>query len=260
ILPMGAAIWSTDPDTMLAFPARFFVRFFDNHGLLDLWHRPQWYVVANGSACYVEAMSAGYQHQVHLNTPVEWVRRELKEVVVKPAGQPEQRFDRVFMATHADQSLAMLGQQATPKERQVLSSIPYQSNEVLLHTDASLMPRERRAWASWNYHIGHGHARTRAQTAIVTYHMNRLQGLDTAQDFFVSLNASEQIDPARVIKHLHYEHPVFTPQGVSMQSQQATLNSGPILYCGAYWGKGFHEDGMVSAKAAIGHMEAQSDA
>ncbi|MDP6969437.1 MAG: FAD-dependent oxidoreductase [Gammaproteobacteria bacterium] len=260
ILPMGAAIWSTDPDTMLKFPARFFIRFFDNHGLLDLRNRPQWYVVANGSARYVEAMSAGYKHQVHLNTPVEWLRRELNDVVVKPAGQPEQRFDRVFLATHANQSLAILGQQATPKERQVLASIPYQRNEVLLHTDASLMPGNRRAWAAWNYQIAYDDSTTRQQQVTVTYHMNCLQGLDTKQDFFVSLNASEQVDPDKVIKHLHYEHPVFTAQGVSMQTQQATLNSGPVLFCGAYWGKGFHEDGVASAMAAISHLEAQSNA
>jgi predicted NAD/FAD-binding protein len=142
----------------------------------------------------------------------------------------------------------------------VLASIPYQSNEVLLHTDASLMPGNRRAWAAWNYQIAYDDSTTRQQQVTVTYHMNCLQGLDTKQDFFVSLNASEQVDPDKVIKHLHYEHPVFTAQGVSMQTQQATLNSGPVLFCGAYWGKGFHEDGVASAMAAISHLEAQSNA
>jgi len=260
ILPMGAAIWSTDPDTMLSFPARFFVRFFDNHGLLDLRNRPQWYVVKGGSARYVEVMSEGYKQNVHLNTPIEWVRRELREVVVKPLNQPEQRFDKVFMATHSNQSLAILGQQATPKERQVLSSIPYQDNEVVLHTDASLMPRNRLAWAAWNYQIAADYAASGQQRATVTYHMNCLQGLDSKQDFFVTLNATEQIDPDKIIKRLNYAHPVFTPEGVNFQDQQADLNSGPILYCGAYWGKGFHEDGVASAMAAIRHMQEQVDA
>ncbi|MCP4789665.1 MAG: FAD-dependent oxidoreductase [Gammaproteobacteria bacterium] len=254
ILPMGAAIWSTDPNTMLQFPARFFIRFFENHGLLNLRNRPQWYVVAQGSARYVEAMATGYMHRVQLNTAIESVQRQAQGVMVKPVNQPAQQFDRVFMATHSNQSLAILGAHATPKERQVLSAIPYQTNEVVLHTDASLMPRNRRAWAAWNYHIDQQQT---SANATVTYHMNCLQGLDTQQDFFVSLNASERIAPSKVIKTLHYEHPVFTPEGVDLQQQQGVLNEGPILYCGAYWGKGFHEDGVASALSAVGHMEDQ---
>ena len=254
ILPMGAAIWSTDPDTMLKFPARFFIRFFEHHGLLDLKNRPQWYVVSQGSARYVEAMAEGYKHRVQLNTVIESVQRQDNGVMVKPINQPAQQFDRVIMATHSNQSLQILGHGATPKERQVLSAIPYQTNEVVLHTDASLMPRNRRAWAAWNYHINQQQASSRAT---VTYHMNCLQGLHSLQDFFVSLNASELIAPSKVIKTLHYEHPVFTPEGVDMQQQQHLLNTGPIYYCGAYWGKGFHEDGVASALDAIGHMEDQ---
>ncbi len=243
IVPQAAAVWSADPQQLWRFPARFLAEFFANHGMLGLRDRPRWRTVAGGSARYVEALSAPLGDRIRLGSPVRAVTRDESGVTVSAAyGLPE-RFDHVVIATHSDQALAML-RDASERERQVLSAIPYQRNEAVLHTDTRLLPRRRRAWASWNYHL----LNDPPPYATVTYWMNNLQGLHAALEFCVTLNRSEAIDPERVIKTISYAHPVYTPESLAAQRARETVcGAGRTHFCGAYWGWGFHEDGVASA-------------
>jgi len=251
VVPMGAAIWSTDPAAMLDFPARFFVRFLDNHGMLSVDDRPVWRTVRGGSARYVEKLTAPFRNRVRLNTPVEWIRRPFGGVVVKARGHEPVRYDAAFVACHSDQALALLAD-ASPTERAVLGAIRYQRNDAVLHTDTRLLPRRRRAWAAWNYHVSPG-----GEGVALTYNMNILQRLDAPEPFLVTLNRADAVDPARIVKRLVYHHPLFTRDGVAAQARHAEVNRGRrTYYCGAYWRNGFHEDGVVSALDAIGHFEA----
>jgi predicted NAD/FAD-binding protein len=251
VIPMGAAIWSTNPRSMFSFPARFFVRFLMNHGMLTVNDRPQWRTVAGGSARYVERLTAGFRDRIRLRTPVEWVRRQPGSVMVKAQGQDAERFDAVFMACHSDQALRLLAD-PTAAEREVLGAIPYQRNEAILHTDSRLMPRRRLAWACWNYHSLADHEGPLA----LTYNMNMLQGLNVPETLLVTLNRGDLIDPARIILRTTYHHPVFTPKSVAAQARQRELNGfHGTYYCGAWWRNGFHEDGVVSAIDALAHFE-----
>jgi len=253
VVPMGAAIWSTDPALMLRFPARFFVRFLHNHGMLSVNDRPAWRTIRGGSARYVDRLTAPFRDRIRLRTPVESIRRLPGMVMVKPQGGAAERFDAVFFACHSDQALRLLADPSR-EERDVLGAIPYQENEAVLHTDARLMPRRRLAWAAWNYHLP---ARPRARVAL-TYNMNILQSLDAPEPFLVTLNRSEDIDPAKVIKRITYHHPLYTPAGVAAQARQGEINGAMrTYYCGAYWRNGFHEDGVVSALDAVGHFHAR---
>jgi predicted NAD/FAD-binding protein len=256
IVPMGAAIWSTDPASMGRFPARYFVRFFHNHGMLSVDRRPQWRVIRGGSARYVEALTARFRDRILLDTPVQSVRRVAGQVYVKARGRETERFDAVFLACHSDQALAILAD-ATPLEREILGAIPYQTNEAVLHTDTRLMPKARRAWAAWNYHV----LSDRRDQAALTYNMNILQTLDAPAPFLVTLNRGEEIDPAKILRRIRYEHPLYTPAGVAAQARQHEIN-GPLntYFCGAYWRFGFHEDGVVSALAALEHFRQRSHA
>jgi predicted NAD/FAD-binding protein len=250
ILPMGAAIWSAGTDTLRNFPARYFVRFFHNHGMLTVDDRPQWLTVRGGSARYVEKLTAPFRDRIRLRTPVESVRRTGAGVFVKPAGAEPERFDRVFFACHSDQALRLLTD-ASPAEREVLGAIPYQRNEVALHTDVSVLPRRRLAWAAWNYHL----IDRAAERVAVTYHMNILQRIRSRTPLLVSLNMTDRIDPRLVIRRMSYEHPVFTREAVAAQARQAEINGADRAYfCGAYWRFGFHEDGVVSALDALEHF------
>lgn len=251
IIPMGAAIWSTNPASMFAFPARFFVRFLMNHGMLSVNDRPAWRTIRGGSARYVEKLIAPYADRIRLRTPVEWIRRQPGSVFLKARGQEPVRYDALFLACHSDQALALLTD-ATGAEREVLGAVPYQRNEAVLHTDARLMPRRRLAWACWNYHSLPRHAGPLA----LTYNMNMLQNLAAPEQLLVTLNRSDAIDPAHVILRTHYDHPVFTPQSVAAQARQRELNGHHGTYfCGAWWRNGFHEDGVTSAEAALAHFE-----
>ena len=243
IVPQASAVWSADPRQMWAFPARFLVEFFDHHGMLGFVHRPQWRVVRGGSARYVEALTAPWRDRLRLATPVQSVSRGSDHVMVKARGCEPERFDEVVLATHSDQALGILSD-ATDTERRLLGAIPYQANEAVLHTDERLLPRRRRAWASWNYHLL---AEPKPCTT-VTYHMNRLQSLSAEREFCVTLNRTDAIDPAKIIKVIPYAHPVFTAQGVHAQQRVAEISGqNRTHFCGAYWGWGFHEDGVVSA-------------
>jgi len=251
ILPMGAAIWSTDPASMLDFPARFFIRFLDNHGMLAVNERPLWRTVSGGSARYVERLTAGFRHRIRTGTPVESIRRLPAGVVVKPRGQDAQRYDAVFLACHSDQALRLLADPSAA-EREVLGAIPFQRNEAVLHTDSRLLPRRRLAHAAWNYHVLPG----RPGPVALTYHMNILQRLDLPVPLLVTLNRADAIDPARVLARMYYDHPVFTLASVAAQARHRELNGVRGTYfCGAWWRNGFHEDGVASAEDAVAHFE-----
>ncbi len=252
IIPMGAAIWSTDAKQMLDFPARFFVRFFHHHGMLTVNNRPQWRTIVGGSANYVAKLTASFTEKIQLNSPIQSVRRLEKSVMVKPYDGKEQEFDWVFFACHSDQALSML-QDATAKEKTLLSAIPYQENSVFLHTDTRLMPKRKLAWAAWNYHLT---PQVQNQVA-VTYNMNILQNIPAPEQLLVTLNHTDFINPAKVIKRLKYMHPIFTLAGASAQQRHAEISGvNHTCYAGAYWRNGFHEDGVASALTAIEHFKA----
>ncbi|HEU5133873.1 MAG TPA: FAD-dependent oxidoreductase [Steroidobacteraceae bacterium] len=250
ILPMGAAIWSAGTGTLRTFPARYFVRFFHNHGMLTVDDRPQWRTVRGGSARYVDKLTAGFRDRIRLRTPVEGVRRGAAGVFIKAASSEPERFDRVFFACHSDQALHLLTD-ASETEREVLGAIRYQRNDVLLHSDVGVLPRSRLAWAAWNYHL----LDSAAERVAVTYHMGLLQKLDTRTPLLVTLNMADRVDERRVIRRMSYEHPVFTAAAVAAQARQAEINGANRAYfCGAYWRFGFHEDGVVSALNALSHF------
>ncbi len=251
IIPMGAAIWSTDPQLMLSFPAVNFVRFFYNHGLLNIKDRPQWRVIKGGSREYVKKLTAGFCDRIRLNTPVISVERTPANVIIQTAAGTSERFDHVFIASHSDQALDMLAD-ATQAERDILGAIPYQRNEVALHTDTGLLPRTRRAWAAWNY-LNRSSQATRVS---VTYNMNILQHIKSSSTYCVTLNDTENIAPDRIIQRLAYHHPVFTASGITAQQRQNEINGVQrTWYCGAYWRNGFHEDGVYSALQAVKQFE-----
>jgi predicted NAD/FAD-binding protein len=243
IVPQASAVWSADAAQMWSFPARFLVEFFDNHGMLGFRGRPRWRTVTGGSRRYVEELTRPWQERLRLSTPVTEVSRHSEHVVVTTrTGEPE-RFDAVVIATHSDQALALLAD-PSERERELLGAIPYQRNEAVLHTDRSLLPRRRRAWASWNYHLD----ADAPGGCTVTYHMNRLQSLRAEEEFCVTLNRTAAIDPERIIRTIGYSHPVYTRAGVAAQSRHGEISGhNRTHYCGAYWGWGFHEDGVNSA-------------
>ena len=250
IIPMGAAIWSTDPQSMQDFPAHNFVRFFHNHGLLSVNDRPTWYVIKGGSNQYVKKLIQPFRDRIRLNTPIDCIQRFSTHVEITPRNQPAEPFDAVFIASHSDQALAMLND-ATPLEQEILGAIPYQQNTAILHTDQNVLPKRRLAWAAWNYHL----LPQNPSRVALTYNMNILQGLDAPEQFCVTLNNDAAIDESRILKRMRYHHPVFTPAGMAAQLRQQEIN-GPkrTYFCGAYWRYGFHEDGVVSALNAIKHF------
>jgi predicted NAD/FAD-binding protein len=240
LVPMGAAIWSSPAARVLDMPAAFFVRFFENHGMLTIDDRPEWRTVEGGSARYVERMIAPFADRIRLNSPVREIRRTDDHVLVN-----DERFDEVVIACHSDQALRMLAD-PSDAERQILSAIPYQANEVVLHTDTQLLPRRRRAWAAWNYHM----SGAPDEPVGVTYNMNMLQSLTASETLCVTLNDIDAISPDRIIERFTYFHPLFTPEGIQAQQRHGEISGKRRThYCGAYWRNGFHEDGVVSALA-----------
>jgi uncharacterized protein len=247
IVPQVSAVWSSDPRQMNAFPVRFLAEFFANHGMLGFRDRPQWSTVTGGSARYVEALTAPFKDRLRLKAPVQSVTRHDQHVEVNAAGCEPERYEQVVIATHSDQALSMLSD-PSERERSLLGAIPYQRNEAVLHTDSSLLPRRSSARAAWNFHL----LREPKPVSTVTYYMNHLQKLQSERDFCVTLNRSEAIDPSKIIRTIDYAHPVYTPAGVAAQQQHATISglARRTHYCGAYWGWGFHEDGVLSALRA----------
>ncbi|HWH12431.1 MAG TPA: FAD-dependent oxidoreductase [Solirubrobacteraceae bacterium] len=245
IVPQASAVWSADPASMWAFPARFLAEFFSNHGMLGFRDRPQWQTVVGGSQTYVRALSAEFADRIRLATPVTRIRRDEHGVDVHAGGSTE-RFDEVILACHSDQALAMLDD-PSPAEHDLLRAFPYQPNEAVLHTDATLLPRRRATWQAWNYHL---FAEPRPMTT-VTYYMNHLQKLTAPVEFCVTLNMTDRIDPSKIIEVIPYAHPVYTQAGVAAQGRWREISGvRRTHYCGAYWGWGFHEDGVVSAQRA----------
>jgi predicted NAD/FAD-binding protein len=251
IVPQVSAVWSADPRRLHSFPARFLAEFFSNHGMLGFRDRPRWATVSGGSARYVEALSAPYRERIRLKCAVSSIARLPDCVELSTSGRTGARetecFEHVILATHSDQALALL-RDPSERESRVLGAIPYQRNEAVLHTDSSLLPRRRAARAAWNFHL----LREPRPLSTVTYYMNHLQRLHADRDYCVTLNRTESIDPARIIRTIPYDHPVYTPEGVAAQAEHAAIGGleRRTHYCGAYWGWGFHEDGVLSAMRA----------
>jgi predicted NAD/FAD-binding protein len=251
IVPQVSAVWSADPRQMHSFPVRFLAEFFANHGMLGFRDRTHWTTVAGGSARYVEALTRPFQECIRLDSPVHSIARHTEHVEITAAGREggwgTEYFDQVVIAIHSDQALALL-RDPSGREREILGAIPYQRNEAVLHTDSTLLPRRRGARAAWNFHL----LREPKALSTVTYYMNHLQRLQADRDFCVTLNRTEAIDPAKIIRTISYSHPVFTPAGVAAQSQHGAIGGlqERTHYCGAYWGWGFHEDGVLSALCA----------
>lgn len=244
LIPMSAAIWSSTPNSILDFPSRFMIAFFANHGLMQIRNRPAWRTILGGSRTYVKALLGPILHNVRLNSAVTSVTRESDRVIVSSIQGPE-TFDEVVFAAHSDQALELLSD-PTAAEQQLLQAIPYHSNEAVLHTDASLLPTRRRAWASWNYHI----ADRDDIGASLTYNVSRLQNHNSPTPILVTLNATEKIASERIIRKFTYHHPAYSVAAIEAQGKHQEISGkNRTHYCGAYWGNGFHEDGVNSALA-----------
>jgi len=251
LIPMGAAIWSAPPSQMRRFPVRYFVQFCANHGLLSLTDRPQWRTVSGGAARYIDAMLRSRPIEVRLNSPVRQLIRGRAQVTVVAKGNRPERFDHVVVAVHADQALKMLTD-PTSSEMGVLGSFEYQRNEAVLHTDSSLLPRRRRAWASWNYHV----PATAQATVAVTYWLNRLQTITAPREFCLTLNGDGAVNPASILRRFTYHHPLYSSRAVAAQGRRSQISGHRRThYCGAYWGYGFHEDGVNSALAVAKYFD-----
>lgn len=242
LVPMASALWSSSPSAIRKFPMRFLVRFMHNHCMLTRDRRPQWRVVRGGSRRYVEALQARWRVDARLRTPVLGVARDEEGVDVRTRDGIE-RFDQVVLACHSDQALALLVD-PDPREREILGAITYQANNTVLHTDTSLLPRSPKTWAAWNTSVL-GEADL---ACTVSYCMNLLQGISSPQTFIVTLNQSDAIDPAKILRRMAYRHPQYTDGAVAAQQRRGEIQGlRRTWYAGAYWGWGFHEDGMRSA-------------
>ena len=243
LVAMGSAIWSADCDTIMEFPVSFFVRFFKNHGLLSVKNRPQWRVIEGGSREYLRPLCQPFEDRIHTRSPVSSITRQPgRGVTLTLESGASHQFDQVVVATHSDQALRMLAD-ASDEERQVLGALPYQANDVVLHTDTRLLPRNRKTWSSWNYRLGVDDDR-----AVVTYNMNILQGIEAPETFCVTLNQTEAINPHKILGRFTYDHPVFSLEGIAAQERWGDINGvRDTWFCGAYWRNGFHEDGVASA-------------
>jgi predicted NAD/FAD-binding protein len=250
LYPMGAAIWSADPRQMREFPARFFAQFFTNHRFLDILGQPEWRVVRGGSKTYVDKLTASFRDRIRVSSPITSVRRAKDHVLVTPRGGEPERFDEVIIAAHGDEALAMLAD-PTPKEREILGAFRFQENVAVLHTDTRLMPRRRAAWACWNSHV----PRHETGRVALTYDMNLLQGIKSREEYLVTLNREADIDPKKVLRTIRYHHPVFSTAAVISQSRHRVISGeNRTHYCGAYWGFGFHEDGVASGLTVARHF------
>ena len=242
IVPMASALWSSPSTQVLEFPAQYLVRFLDNHHMLKLRGRPQWRIVAGGSHSYVRALRSRWRVQERVGCAAKQLRRETDGVRIDSAAGSE-RFDHAVMACHSDQALAIIGD-ASDSEREVLRSIEYQENDAVLHTDANLLPRRRRAWAAWNALV----PATPTDRCTVSYCMNLLQLLDAREPIVVSLNGTSRIAPEKILRRVRYQHPVYTHAAVRAQRRRCLIQGvNRTGFAGAYWGWGFHEDGMRSA-------------
>lgn len=249
LIPMGAAIWSATQETMLAFPLKFFVRFFSNHGLLNVMNRPQWRVIKGGSRSYIAPLIKDFANKIKLSSPVTQVKR-YKNWITVTANEHTEYFDEVVFACHSDQALTILAD-ATDDEKNILGAIDYQKNTATLHTDTSLLPKRKSTWSSWNYRLQNDNTRP----PVLTYSMNILQRINSSTEFCVTLNANELIDHFKIIGSYEYSHPVFTRASVAAQAAWPVINGvNRSWFCGAYWANGFHEDGVTSALRVVHHL------
>ena len=250
IIPMGAAIWSADPKQFKRFPALLFIRFFKNHGFLDLYNQPLWLTVQGGSSRYIEPLSRPFKKGVRLNSPVNAVRRKNGHVEVAVQGAGPERFDAVVIAAHSDQALELLSD-PSESENNILGQIRYQENRTLLHTDSSILPSRKAAWASWNYFVP---GKETGRLAL-TYHMNTLQRLQAPVDFCVSLNMDSLLQESKILFRMLYHHPAYSPESLSARKRLHEINGvRQTFFAGAYWGYGFHEDGVNSALEVCRHF------
>ncbi|WP_313960312.1 NAD(P)/FAD-dependent oxidoreductase [Bordetella genomosp. 13] len=253
LIPMASALWSSPPADILAFPARYLVQFMANHQMLQVADRPEWRVVQGGSSAYVRAMRQRWTVRERLDCPVSAVWRNPDCAMVQ-SRDGRHAYDHVVLACHSDQALALLADPSAA-EREILGAIPYQCNDVVLHTDAALLPRNRKAWAAWNAHV----SADPAQPCTVSYCMNLLQGLQSPDPFVVTLNRGQDVDPRRVLARMQYHHPVYTQASVAAQARKPEISGvARTWYAGAYWGWGFHEDGVRSAMDVAGGLAAQA--
>lgn len=242
LIPMGAALWSASRGEMKKFPLDFFVRFFHHHGMLTVDGRPQWHVIKGGSNSYIPKLTASYANKIHLNSKVEKVKRTEQGIHVIVNGETIQ-FDQVVFASHADQTLSMLDNPSL-LEKEILGAFSYRPNDVLLHTDTSILPKSKLGWASWNYYV----PKIERERVAVTYNMNILQNIQSSTTFLVSLNMDDLIDEKKVLKKIPYSHPVFDLSASNAQKRWGEISGKDrIHFAGAYWGNGFHEDGTRSA-------------
>ena len=246
ILPMGAAIWSSDIKTILNFPAYFFIDFFKNHGMLSVTNRPQWLTISGGSEKYVKKLTSSFKSKIRLNSKIKNVIRYKNYVVIEDNGRKE-KYDYVFFACHSDDALEIL-QKPTSDEVEILKTLPYQKNDIILHTDSSIMPQKKLSWAAWNFNIDS----PEDSPITLTYNMNILQNIKTNEAVLVTLNTKQPISKDKVIKKLQYTHPKFSKESISAQLKNKIISGkNRTFYSGAYWGKGFHEDGVKSAYEAV---------
>jgi len=251
ILPMCAAIWSTSLEASANFPLSFFLSFFNNHGLLNITNRPQWFTIVGGSSKYIAPLTQSYKDKILLNSPVDKVSRTDQGYIISSNGNTA-LYDQVIFACHSDQALKMLDLPSFSDDMQtayskVLGNIPYTNNDVVMHTDTSLLPKRKLAWASWNYLIT-GKPEEQRSPASVTYNMNILQRLNSDTTFCVTLNNTADIDKTKILRSYEYAHPQFSPAMVAAQQQRDLIcGVDGIHFCGAYWYNGFHEDGVRSA-------------
>jgi predicted NAD/FAD-binding protein len=242
LVPMASALWSSPSAQVMKFPAKYLAQFMANHQMLQVRARPQWRVVKGGSQAYVRALRKAWPVRERLGDAVAKITRGPRQVRVDSASGSA-NFDHAVLACHSDQALALLGD-ANEREREILGAMPYQENDTVLHTDASLLPRRRRAWAAWNAIV----PRDASAHCTVSYCMNLLQSLDCAEPIVVTLNRTEQIAPQKILKRLRYHHPLYTQGSVAAQQRKAEIQGcNRTWFAGAYWGWGFHEDGMRSA-------------
>lgn len=242
IVPMCSAIWSATLEDSKDFPILFFARFFKNHGLLSITNRPQWKVLIGGSRQYLAPITEPFKENIHTNTVIKSITRKTETVKIVFNDNSEQHFDQVVFACHSDQALSLLND-ASPLESELLSAIPYRDNEVVLHTDTSLLPKLESTWSSWNYNL----SQAGNEPARLSYNMNILQGIESDSTFVVTLNATHLIDQDKILGRFNYAHPVFTQQGINAQQRWSEINGvNRTWFCGAYWGYGFHEDGCSS--------------
>ncbi len=243
LVPMGAAIWSSGTRAMDAFPVEFFIRFFRNHGLLAVTNRPQWRTLVGGSRSYLEPITRPFAGSIRTADPVTQIRRDHDGVDVQTRAGEAGHFDQVVLACHSDQALLLL-EAPSAAEREVLGAIAYRANDVVLHTDTAVLPQRKLAWSSWNYRIREG----ADELSVLSYDMNILQRIESPHTFCVTLNDNANIDPSKVLGRFRYSHPVYSIEAISAQQRWREINgTDRTWYCGAWWGNGFHEDGVNSA-------------